>query len=185
MLLRAGLLLAGGFLAGPSLAQSIRPAELPPSDYAGQQYVDSKGCMFLRAGTPGKPVWVPRVTRQGAAVCGNPPSGRRVAVAEEGAVASAGSVSEAVAALEGSAGATGGSAGGHFVAVGSFGKAANADRAVAKLRALSYPAARRPAPGGKGLVTVLAGPFDTAEQASEARRVLIAQGFEDAVLIGP
>ncbi|WP_135449209.1 MULTISPECIES: hypothetical protein [Tabrizicola] len=85
--------LAGAALAivpaGPAPAELIRPAELPPPDYAGQQYVDSRGCLFLRAGTPGNPVWVPRVTRQGAPMCDNPPSGRRVPVAEDGVAPSA------------------------------------------------------------------------------------------------
>ncbi len=74
--------------AGPGLAQELGgPAELPPPDFAGQQYVDSKGCLFARAGTPGKVVWVPRVTRDGQRLCGNPPSGRRVPVAEEDGIA--------------------------------------------------------------------------------------------------
>lgn len=61
----------------------IQPAELPPSDYRGQQYVDSKGCLFMRAGTDGQTLWIPRVTRDGVPLCGNPPSGTRVPIAGE------------------------------------------------------------------------------------------------------
>jgi hypothetical protein len=68
-------------LAGPSAAELAVPAERPPSDYAGQQYVDSKGCLFLRAGPKGNETWIPRVTRDGVPLCGFPPSGRRVPVA--------------------------------------------------------------------------------------------------------
>jgi hypothetical protein len=70
-------------LAEPSLAGLGTPAELPPDDYAGQQYIDSKGCLFLRAGPEGNETWVPRVSRDGTPLCDNPPSGRRVPVAED------------------------------------------------------------------------------------------------------
>ena len=81
----AAVLLLG--LCGPVLAEMVQPAELPPPDYAGQQYVDSKGCLFLRAGRSGAESWIPRVTRDGVPLCGNPPSGGRVPVVEEGAAA--------------------------------------------------------------------------------------------------
>jgi hypothetical protein len=68
--------------AGPSAAQAV-PAELPPKDYAGQQYVDSRGCLFMRAGPAGNETWIPRVTRDGVPICGNPPSGRRVPVVDD------------------------------------------------------------------------------------------------------
>jgi len=78
-MIRAAALLVP--LALPAGAEPLRPAELPPPDYAGQQYVDSKGCLFTRAGRPGEVIWLPRVTRKGVPICGNPPSGRRVPVA--------------------------------------------------------------------------------------------------------
>lgn len=59
------------------------PAEFPPADYRGQQYVDSKGCLFMRAGEGAQTVWIPRVTRYGIPLCGNPPSGKRVPVEGE------------------------------------------------------------------------------------------------------
>lgn len=174
----AGLVLLA---AAPALAQSVRPAELPPADYAGQQYVDSQGCMFLRAGSPGKVIWVPRVTRQGMPMCGNPPSGLQVPVAEDGmAVAPDGGASSAVTAAPAAVGAAG-----HFVAVGSFGVAGNVDKALARLQKLNYPAARSKAAGGTGLVTVYAGPFETADLALRARNALRAQGFPDAIVVGP
>jgi hypothetical protein len=82
-----GVVLAGLAHASPALAEAGGPAELPPANYAGQQYVDSKGCLFMRAGQAGNETWIPRVTRKGVALCDFPPSGQRVPVREGGAEA--------------------------------------------------------------------------------------------------
>jgi hypothetical protein len=187
--LAAGLVLA---LAGPVPARDpIRPAELPPADYAGLQYVDSRGCMFVRAGTAAEVLWVPRVTRDGVPICGNPPSGRRVPVAEDGGAQAF--APDAVAGADPDAGAaaaapvaTEAAPGGYFVAVGSFGVAANSDRAEAKLRALGFGVVRGRVQGGNAtLITVFAGPFPDAASAGEARQTLRNSGFPDAIVMGP
>ena len=146
-------------LALPVAAEPLRPAELPPPDYAGQQYVDSRGCLFLRAGRPGEVLWLPRVTRAGVPLCDNPPSGRAASVADGPAPTGAG----------------------WFVAVGSFGRAANVDRALDRLRGLDLPGTRGPA--SAGLETVLAGPFPTAEEAEAASARLRQGGFPEAVVL--
>ncbi len=166
-------------------AEPIRPAELPPAGYAGQQYVDSRGCMFVRAGSGGKVVWVPRVSRQGVPSCDNPPSGRRVPVAEEVGVqpvpsATAADSGAAPAAAEAQA------TGGYFVAVGSFGVASNADKAEARLAQLDFQVIRGQVQGANStLTTVFAGPFADAAAAARARDLLRGKGFPDAVVIRP
>lgn len=55
-------------------SNSTVPAEIPPASYAGRQYVDSNGCVFIRAGVDGATTWVPRVSRSRQLVCGFQPS---------------------------------------------------------------------------------------------------------------
>jgi hypothetical protein len=173
--LTLGLWLA---LAPAAPAQIAQPAELPPPGYRGQQYVDSRGCLFMRAGQPGNEVWIPRVTRQGVPLCGNPPSGDRVPVAEEGAAPTE-------ATTEAASGEAAGGAG-FFVAVGSFKVLANAENAERQLRALNYPVARGRLSGGSdALITIFAGPFASAEDAARVRSALRGQGFPDAMIVGP
>jgi hypothetical protein len=63
------------FMPVGTVAQSFaQPAEFPPQGYSGKQYVDSKGCVFIRAGIDGSPTWVPRVTRSREQICNAVPT---------------------------------------------------------------------------------------------------------------
>lgn len=58
-------------LPGLALAQDLRPAEEPPADFFARQYIDSRGCVFLRDDAG---LWAPRLARDGSATCGYPPT---------------------------------------------------------------------------------------------------------------
>jgi len=187
-----GAALLGMALALPAGARDLnRPAELPPAGYGGQQYVDSKGCMFMRAGSGGKVVWIPRVSREGVPICGNPPSGRRVPVVEEVGVqpvpdAGASGATTAGDDIAGTGADTSGNAGAFFVAVGSFGVPANAERAETMLVKLNYGVVRGSVQGATStLITVFAGPFADGATAVTARDALREAGFPDASVIQP
>lgn len=75
-LVTIALILGSGSISALS-AQSFpgsTPSEFPPTSYKGKQYVDSQGCVFIRAGIDGNVSWVPRVTRKRTGVCGFKPT---------------------------------------------------------------------------------------------------------------
>ncbi len=57
-----------------NLRQGGSPAELPPSSFKGRQFVDSRGCVFIRAGVDGSTNWVARVARDRRMICGFKPT---------------------------------------------------------------------------------------------------------------
>ncbi|WP_422047769.1 SPOR domain-containing protein [Shimia sp.] len=72
----AAIATASGF--GAAHAQSISdrqtPAEFPPANFQGKQFVDSRGCVYIRSGVDGVTTWVPRVTRDRKVICGFKPT---------------------------------------------------------------------------------------------------------------
>ncbi|MFB9225073.1 SPOR domain-containing protein [Paracoccus cavernae] len=64
------IFLAALLTSGAAYASGLPPAEQPPPDFTARQYIDSKGCVFLRDGA----VWVARQARDGTMLCGYPPT---------------------------------------------------------------------------------------------------------------
>ncbi len=50
------------------------PAEVPPLEFEGREYVDSRGCTYIRAGVNGDTTWVPRMSRSREVICGQTPT---------------------------------------------------------------------------------------------------------------
>ncbi|SHI64502.1 hypothetical protein [Wenxinia saemankumensis] len=68
-------LLAGlGWMQAGSVAAQVLPREFPPESYPGNQYVDSGGCVFIRAGVAGATRWVPRLSQSREQLCGFAPT---------------------------------------------------------------------------------------------------------------
>ena len=67
---------------GQSLRNAQTPAEQPPAGFQGEQYVDSRGCIFVRVDVNGRTNWIPRLTRNRQQICGQPPSDVAAAIEE-------------------------------------------------------------------------------------------------------
>lgn len=67
-------ILAASTFVSVAHAQGRPPAELPPAGFAGEQYIDSRGCLYIRAGHGGQVNWVSRIDRGRRAICGQTPS---------------------------------------------------------------------------------------------------------------
>ena len=70
----AGSMGIGAAVEAQSLKNVDQPNEYPPASYKARQYVDSKGCVYIRAGVDGAVTWVPRMSRERKVLCGFKPT---------------------------------------------------------------------------------------------------------------
>jgi hypothetical protein len=70
----AAILLSSSVVNALSIEEVGGPSETPPADFSGDQFVDSRGCVFMRAGLDGQTAWVPRIDRNRQVICDRPPT---------------------------------------------------------------------------------------------------------------
>lgn len=70
------LTVSGGTMSASArtLRDGAQPAEFPPASFSATQYVDSLGCIYVRAGRGDAVNWVPRVSRDRKVLCGFVPT---------------------------------------------------------------------------------------------------------------
>jgi len=73
--------MAAGSMSAVAFGQGRPPAEAPPAGFAGQQYVDSRGCLYARAGMGANENWVARIDRARKPICGQIPTRTQMAEA--------------------------------------------------------------------------------------------------------
>jgi len=73
----------GAAAQGDAFGAGTTPAEMPPNGFNGRQYVDSLGCVFVRAGQGDVVAWMPRVTRSNEPLCGYTPTQLGAGIAPE------------------------------------------------------------------------------------------------------
>lgn len=69
-----GTFLVAMALGGTAQSQAVLPAEFPPTSFEGNQFVDSNGCAFVRAGVGGAVNWIPRFNRSRQQLCNFQPT---------------------------------------------------------------------------------------------------------------
>ena len=168
-----------GLFSGGALALTVEtgPVPPPPAGFDGAQFVDAKGCAWLRADG----AWVPRVGLDRVALCGYPPTAIAPKVIALQA-ASATLAAKPPPALQVKPAATA-LAEGIYVQVGAFARARNVTATARALEGLGLPVGRTTARvKGQVLQVVLAGPFASLAEAKAARRALCAAGYKDAYI---
>ncbi len=201
-----------GVISATAQSQSATPppAELPPSDYRSAQYVDSRGCIYIRVGSGSTSNWLPRMTRDGKHFCGfNPtfsaeerasfqsPSQTQPAIEIEepkkgtpivsttttkptNVEPPKATVSEPIRRPQNTSSQ---SAGSRYVQVGAFAVSRNAARALEQVSKQGFPVTSRDSNrGGRTLSYILAGPFSSSAELNAAKRQLQSAGFSDAFI---
>lgn len=73
--LAGAVVMSIGMADAQSLRQVTSPSNPPPASFKGQQFIDSRGCVFVRAGFDGRVNWVPRIDGSRRPICGMQPTG--------------------------------------------------------------------------------------------------------------
>ncbi len=164
-------------LAGLAQAAQAGPAEAPPEDFTGPEYVDSAGCHFWRAQLAGQTLWAEVIGADGQPVCDAPPP-----VAEVDPNLSPSDALPALAPTRRGVSPTF-PQDGRYAQVGAFTSTRKADEIVLALQEAGFSVLRQDFSRGSGRLRVLfVGPLGDQDRAQARLRDLRSLGFRDAFL---
>ena len=155
------------------------PAEAPPAAFKGRQFVDSTGCVFLRATISGKGQWLPLLAANDQPICAQVPTvGVKTAAPLPVAAPAVPPVADALA-KQPAPNPTPITAAQHWIQVGAFADQANAQALHRRLIAQGWSVGHAPILGGK-MIVVVVGPFAKPADLRAALARLRAAGFATA-----
>lgn len=170
---------AGLCLGGLTGADAQAQTEAPPVGFKGRQFVDSAGCVFLRATVSGRGLWLPLLGVDDQPICSQTPTVEVKAVATVPPVAPAVMPVAEAAVKKPAPKPAPITAAQHWIQIGAFANQANAQALHRRLIAQGWSVGQAPILGGK-MIVVVVGPFARPADLRATLDRLRAAGFATA-----